>query len=635
VVYIASHVLGLAVLLLLFQTTGSLVARLTPALDSANRTTGVVRIGVGIGVWIYLLFALAVLQLLRPPILLGLMVVVLTGGAALFRGARWRREDDGGLPLDHRWPWLGHAIAWLPLAAVLTVVFVRGLTPLIGWDDNVAHLTLPKIYLEHGGFRRLPFNVYSNWPLNVELLYALAMALQDYVLAKLVNVAFLGLLTAAVYRFAARAAAPWAGLVAAVLLLANDVVLVEAPSANVDIAVAFFFFVAATLAVEFRERGDRRALVVSGIFCGLVAGSKITGLAAVLCILPLIVAGTLATSPTRRLQVVTRNAVLFAAPALALALPWLVRSFVYTGDPMYPGLWKWLGGVEWSDAINEDFLRWQRSIGMGRSFMDYLLLPVRVILQGGHDYRHFGASISKSWIFFVPLAAISAPVVPAVRRCLLPAALYFVVWSLTSQQTRLLIAVLPLLAASAAIGLSWWVSRIGEKTGRREFANGRISRYWLAMGGVAGCLAFLNLATRHAMPMGFHLIADLRAHPPELTTWVPNPMYTFIRNHTDPSARLMLLNTNHGFFIHRDYIADSFFEASQLNAQIVQAGDRDGLTPLFQRLGITHVLVDRTAYVPFPQALWNYLADPTRAAARYTSPDGALTLYQLKVPRRG
>jgi hypothetical protein len=76
--------------------------------------------------------------------------------------------------------------------------------------------------------------------------------------------------------------------------------------------------------------------------------------------------------------------------------------------------------VEWSDVINEDFLRWQRSIGMGRPFMDYLLLPVRVILQGGHDYRHFGASISKSWIFFVPLAAISAPVVPAVRRCLLP-----------------------------------------------------------------------------------------------------------------------------------------------------------------------------------------------------------------------
>ena len=52
-------------------------------------------------------------------------------------------------------------------------------------------------------------------------------------------------------------------------------------------------------------------------------------------------------------------------------------------------------------------------------------------------------------------------------------------------------------------------------------------------------------------------------------------------------------------------------------------------------MGITHVLVDRAAYVPFPLARWNYLADPTRAAALYTSPDGALTLYQRKVPRRG
>src|SRR6185436_1566270 len=149
------------------------------------------------------------------------------------------------------------------------------LAPSLGWDAMTYHLTLPKTYLQHGGFVHLPFNVYSHWPSNVQLLYGLGLAVEDYVLGKLLHLMFLGLLTVAVYRFAARAA-PWAGVVAASLLLANDVVLEEAHVANIDIGVAFFFFMAVALAVEFRETGKRNALVLSGVFCGCVAGSKKT-----------------------------------------------------------------------------------------------------------------------------------------------------------------------------------------------------------------------------------------------------------------------------------------------------------------------------------------------------------------------
>src|SRR5262249_10212152 len=159
---------------------------------------------------------------------------------------------------------------------------------------------LPRIFLAHGGFRRLPFNVYSNVPLNVELVYTLAMAVQDYVLAKLVHVAFLGLLTVAVYRYTASTAARWAGVAAALLPLAIDVVLVEAPSANIDIAIAFFFFMASTLAIEYLETGARPALVLSGIFCGVMAGGKATGLAAIPCVFPLILVGAVKSHRTRR-----------------------------------------------------------------------------------------------------------------------------------------------------------------------------------------------------------------------------------------------------------------------------------------------------------------------------------------------
>ena len=90
-----------------------------------------------------------------------------------------------------------------------------------------------------------------------------------------------------------------------------------------------------------------------------------------------------------------------------------------------------------------------------------------------------------------------------------------------------------------------------------------------------------------------------------------------------------MLNINHGFFLDRDYIADSFFEASQINASIAAAGNREGLARLFANLGVTHVYVDRAPWVKFPPMLWDYLHDPANATVLYQSADSPITVYAL------
>jgi len=205
--------------------------------------------------------------------------------------------------------------------------------------------------------------------------------------------------------------------------------------------------------------------------------------------------------------------------------------------------------------------------------------------------------------------------VPIARRLLIPAALYFVVWSLTSQQTRFLISVLPLLAVSAAITVSWIAGRMRSRA--------------VVFAALAGSVAMLGWATRYQASAAIAVWRDIMTRPPDPRTWVPNPAYSYIREHLPPSAKLMLLNTNHGFFLDRDYVADSFFEASQLNERITAAGDRDGLTKLFDELGVTHVLVERDPWVRFPPFLWEYLANPATSRRLYASPDGSLTVYEL------
>jgi hypothetical protein len=214
------------------------------------------------------------------------------------------------------------------------------------------------------------------------------------------------------------------------------------------------------------------------------------------------------------------------------------------------------------------------------------------------------------------------PFVPLAHRLLLLAALYFVLWAFSSQQTRFLISVLPLLAVATAVSASWVVDRM---------TRGRVVvRTALAALVVASSLAVLAWATRYVRSGSIEAARNLIVDPPNVHEWTPHPVYTFVRHQLPPQAKLMLLNINHGFFLDREYIADSFFEASQLNELISAAHDREDLRRLFERLGVTHVLVDRTPWVKFPPLLWEYLDDPAAATLIYRSPDEQFSVYELK-----
>src|SRR4029453_8929859 len=76
-----------------------------------------------------------------------------------------------------------HILAWLAPAVVLAQLFVRTLGPWLGWAAMPPALAPPGIGVAHGGFGPLPFNVYSHWPSNVQMLYGLGLAVEDYVLA--------------------------------------------------------------------------------------------------------------------------------------------------------------------------------------------------------------------------------------------------------------------------------------------------------------------------------------------------------------------------------------------------------------------------------------------------------------------
>jgi hypothetical protein len=544
--------------------------------------------------------------------------VLMAASAMAAAAARWRwGAAPGGTASGSGYFALAVALVSLPL-------FPLALSPHAPWDAAAYHLALPKQFIAAGGFRPVPMNVYSNWPLGTELLFAVAMLVQDHVLAKLLHFGF-GLLSLhAVFLACREFHRPASGWLAAPLLFANPVVVFEMTSAYVDLAYAFFLLSALLFMVR-ALRGGRdanTALLLSGLCAGVLAGLKLNGFVGAAAIGALSLPTLFASARRGEARPAMRDLSLrFALPVLLLWLPWLIKSAAYTGDPFYPLLHSLLGGPDWSPALAAQFRSWQHSIGMGREPLDYLLLPARVILAGGVGYARFAGQIGGFWIALLPLALLFGLRHQLVRCCLGASALYFVAWALSSQQMRLLIPILPLLAIASAVTVVDLLERLPSAR------LGRAARWALP----AAAVVLAIVLSRGAFRMGLDMIPLYRSGASSLQQAVVHPVHAFIDRELPEDARLLLLNTNQGLFLEREYLADSFFEASQIADWLRPASTLGEVRGRLESRGITHVLIEHRDWgIEYPDALIALLRDPAEVELRYRSRDRRFTLLELR-----
>jgi hypothetical protein len=615
--YLAAHVLGLATLLLLFAATGRLLERL--ARHALGRPFAAAeRVLAGAIIWAYVVFVLAAARVLRPlPI--GLAVLAIVAANVLVRR---RPEAAAGVDAAGGAGPVGiSAVAWViavdAIALVMAALFILAASPRIGWDDDVAHLTLPRLWLEHGGFRPVTFSHYAHWPANPSMLFALAMLGQDYVLAKLVHWSMLLLLLAALGREAARRGSLNLAPVAVGLVLANEVVHYEAQYAYIDLFPAALLFAACVLYAEWRETGRRAALVACGVACGALAGAKLNGFVGAACVGLL-----LAARSWRRPRELGANLALLLLPTLALAMPWYVKAYLATGDPLYPMLFPWLGGIEWTSELHEKLTRYHASFGMGRSPADLVALPWRVL---GPTER-FGAgavALSRTWIGVIPFALVAGWRDRGIRPFLAVGVLWVIAWAAGSQQTRLLVPALAPFALAATVAASRLLGRLAAAP-----------RRWAAAGLLAAVSVLVVSEARPTFAAARQVATELIENASRARRRAVAPIYRVVAERTPKDARLLLVNTNHGFFLTREYVADSLFEASQVEALVLRAGSAQAVGERLRRMGITHVLVEKEDWgIPLPDYWHDFLREAMRTHGLYE--DTRFMLFAVPPPRGG
>ncbi len=232
------------------------------------------------------------------------------------------------------WPrgWV-EVLALSVSAIALALGFLQALAPSTSWDAAVAHLALPADFVRAGRIELSPGNAYSGYPLLVHCLYTYAFGIGGETSVQLTAWVLAALACAMVFDLARQVAGRRAGFIAASIMATAPLFAEQAGVASLDVALASVVAGALAQWLRWHDTSERRFLILAGLLCGGACGIRHTGF----LVCAIVIVGTLVRSVWIARRATALKAPLLVGVSMAVAAaPWILRSAIVTGNPVYP-----------------------------------------------------------------------------------------------------------------------------------------------------------------------------------------------------------------------------------------------------------------------------------------------------------
>lgn len=232
---------------------------------------------------------------------------------------------------------------------LFTVLLAAGFLLILGsalcfpysWDEYSYQVAVPRRWLDTGTLEVFMDNPYSAFPSLSQFISRMFMEIGGIFMPRITCCILYGIFFLSLYRILSVYTARLYAAVIAVSLFLAPVFLVmmretyAEPFMLVDMAAIFL------LPYAFGRRNGGRIWLLSGFFCGAALAVKLTGagLAPPVLVYLYFAAPELRRHPMELLKKV----VLFGAVAFIFALPFYLRTYLYTGNPFYPFLNSFFG----------------------------------------------------------------------------------------------------------------------------------------------------------------------------------------------------------------------------------------------------------------------------------------------------
>ena len=277
-----------------------------------------------------------------------------------------------------------------------------------------------------------------------------------------------------------------------------------------------------------------------------------------------------------------------------MGAPFYVKNWVLTGNPLYPFFYRLFGGVGWDADQARIYDLFLQNLGMGRGWLDYLLLPWNLSFHARMHSPQFDGVMGPMFLLLLPFLAGIRKVPWAVKVLLVYAGATFLFWAASAQQIRYLIPVFPPLAVV-----------VGYVMGR--FRDRKpVFVLLVCLFGVGLCVNGYSIAGEYLKIKPHRYVLGKEDRDAFLSRIIPSyPMFRYINAQLPVDANIFFIYMrNLGFLCDRAYYSDSILESHTVQKILSRSGTVEKLHRFMRKGEFTHVLFD-TKYVLGPKSALN------------------------------
>lgn len=531
--------------------------------------------GIGAGIAGYALFILSAAQLLYPVYIYGILTLLSVTSVFGCKSLNFDRLTDFfSAPTG-----ISEKLAATGTLILLIAALILSLTPEIGKDALVYHLAAPKLYLKQHGFYFIPGNIYSNLPFQAEMLYMAGLFLQGDLLAKGLNFMAFPVVLLGIWQFSIHKMENRHPFTSIFIFAMIPSVFELAHVSYADMYATLFVMGSVYAFVQWHEKEEGAWIIIAALFTGMAASTKYSTL-----ILPFLgLLGILLHYRNRSdVRKPLRVISIYLFVTAITGSPFYVKNWLLTGNPLYPFYYGIFGGKGLDPELARLLEGLYKYMGMGREWVDYLLLPWNMSFHSRMNSSQFDGVIGPVFLLLLPILFGIRKQAPNLKIIIFYCLASLVFWASTSQDIRYLLPVLPFFAILCGVIFTHFKEQKG------------IMLYSAA---VVACCALANTALifsdfRKINP--FPVIIGLEERSAFLNrSLATHRIYSIANERLPANASLFLVNMrNYTFLCERECYSDTMFETQTLKEILENSSTGTEVQEKLNIMGFTHLLYD-------------------------------------------
>jgi len=525
------------------------------------------------------------LRLLYKGALLGILIALTLSGLIRIRKAKPRIQlKNLNISL---WEGLILILFWL----IALINLLSALSPVIFYDALVYHLNIPAEYLKAHRIFPMPYNMHSNLPQGMGMIYIYGLLIKNGVTAKLINSSFALIIALTIYLIARQWLSRQAALIAMLLFYSIPQIFLLSTLVNVDLGAAFYALLALYSILGYFKELNKRWLLLAGLLMGASMGFRYqSAIIAGMLLLSFIMLGIkrayfsqFGEKYSLRLKDMIetiKGVLIFCLGLLLIFSPWMIKNFLYTGNPFFPLFYSIFGGRGWSLEQSRYFYgNISGRIGTGFTLQSWLSIFWQALSRqeelGWHRFIFLAA------LALIPLAIMRRH--PAILAGLLGLC-YLAIWCFLSRNVanilRYNIFSLSLLSLFFVSFIWQWMSK-------------RVKLLSILFIIFIGFEAFFGVVfcQRLTQSLSFVLTKVSRQHYLKsfLTSY---PLIDEMNRRLSSEDKVLFIGETRGFYLEKKCIVPSANDGQWI-AEIFQgAKNVEEISQRMRNLGITHLLVN-------------------------------------------